>query len=324
MALRAILYRKGLFKTTDLDIPVISVGNLTMGGTGKTPMTVYLAELLRNENPVVVCRGYRGTTTNKVTVVSNDEGLLRDVAEVGDEAYLLANRLQGIPVVVGSSKSLAAEYAVTHLKPGLIIVDDGFQHLALSRDLNVVLFKVDTFLGNNRVFPGGDMREPLMALKRADCFVLNCVDDENRERAEAIKKALNKKFPEIQVFMTSYQPVGIVNQQGESLEMSAIRNRRYFGFCGLAEPLSFKKTLEKSEVQLTGFRAFPDHHAYSAKDLLNLTDMAGATGAEGLITTAKDMVKVRSSQLALPVISVSIELLPFEGFAAFVMGKISS
>ncbi|MFP3983944.1 MAG: tetraacyldisaccharide 4'-kinase, partial [Desulfurivibrionaceae bacterium] len=165
MNVRAALYHKNILKKTSLEVPVISVGNLTMGGTGKTPMAIYLAGLMRKKNPVVVSRGYHGTSTDKINVVSDGNSLLMGVREAGDESYLMARALPGIPVVTGRSKRLTAEYAVRHFNPGLVIVDDGFQHLGLARDLNMVMFKVDTLLGNNRVFPAGDMREPLKALE---------------------------------------------------------------------------------------------------------------------------------------------------------------
>ncbi len=322
MTLRAAFYRMGIFRTKRLDVPVISVGNLTMGGTGKTPMTIYLAGLLRDRDPVVVSRSYRGSASRKINVVSNRNGLLMDVETAGDEPCMLAGLLPGISVVTGPSKGIAAEYACRHLHPGLIIVDDGLQHLRLARDLNMVLFKVDMFFGNNRVFPGGDMREPLSALKRADCFVLNCVDDDNRSKAEAIERALEKKFPRTPIFKAAYRPVAVVGQNGRKLGLEEEGGRKYFGFCGLADPSSFKKILENTSIELTGFRAYPDHYDYSAKDLSKIEQAAEATGAEALITTEKDMVKIRG-KLTLPVVSVSMDLFPFEGLADFVRSKIN-
>ncbi len=323
MTLRAFLYRKGLFKKRHPGVPVISVGNLTMGGTGKTPMTVYLAELLREKNPVIVSRGYRGGSSDKINVVSDRDGLLMDAKEAGDESYLLADKLPGVPVVTGPNKRLAAEYAVIHFNPGLVIVDDGFQHLALRRDLDMVLFKVDSFLGNNRVFPGGDMREPLKALNRADCFVLNCVNEGNQARAKAIEKALEKRFPGIPVFTAAYRPTGIVDRNNGQLTVKEIRGKKYFGFCGLADPSYFQQIIENNGIELTGFQVYPDHHFYSEKDLQKITDAAESTGAEGLITTEKDMVKLRSGNLVLPVLNIPIELVPFEGFNDFIRKRIT-
>lgn len=323
MTLRSALYRKKIFKKTRLEVPVISVGNLTMGGAGKTPMTFYLAELLRERNPVIVSRGYHGTAAGKVNVVSDGEKMLMDVAEAGDEAYLLGKYLPEVPVVTGPGKGLAAEYAAGQFKPGVIIVDDGFQHLALERDLNMVLFKVDTFLGNNRVFPGGDMREPLKALRRADCFVLTCVDEKNRERARAIGKALQDKFPGIPVFNSAYLPAGVFDQEGRNLTVEEMKGKKYFGFCGLAAPSYFKRVLEDCGLELAGFQEYPDHHLYSDNDLQEITKAAESTGAAGLITTGKDMVKMQSMKPALPVFSISVELIPFEGLNDFILEKIS-
>ncbi|MFW5905942.1 MAG: tetraacyldisaccharide 4'-kinase [Desulfobia sp.] len=324
MNVRAALYHKNILKKTSLEVPVISVGNLTMGGTGKTPMAIYLAGLMRKKNPVVVSRGYHGTSTDKINVVSDGNSLLMGVREAGDESYLMARALPGIPVVTGRSKRLTAEYAVRHFNPGLVIVDDGFQHLGLARDLNMVMFKVDTLLGNNRVFPAGDMREPLKALERADCFVLNCVDDENRQKAEAIEKALNKRFPEIPVFKTAYRPTGVVDQNGRGSAVAEVKGKKCFGFCGLADPSYFQRVLEDSGMELAGVQTYPDHHFYSEKDLEEIAITAQAAGAELLVTTAKDMVKLQDCRSFLPVVSVQMELVPFEGLADFIRERISA
>ena len=187
MSLRAAWYKKGMLKSCKLGIPVVSIGNLTMGGTGKTQMVMYLAKLFADKKVAVVSRGYRSKGTEDINLVANGYEILLDVEDAGDEPYLIAESLPGVVVATGKERAVVGEYCEHVLECDLILLDDGFQHLKLQRDLDIVLFKVDSFLGNNRVFPGGDMRAPLAALHRADCSVLTCMDEDNRAKAEAIK-----------------------------------------------------------------------------------------------------------------------------------------
>ncbi|MFP3984190.1 MAG: tetraacyldisaccharide 4'-kinase, partial [Desulfurivibrionaceae bacterium] len=162
------------------------------------------------------------------------------------------------------------------------------------------------------------------ALERADCFVLNCVDDENRQKAEAIEKALNKRFPEIPVFKTAYRPTGVVDQNGRGSAVAEVKGKKCFGFCGLADPSYFQRVLEDSGMELAGVQTYPDHHFYSEKDLEEIAITAQAAGAELLVTTAKDMVKLQDCRSFLPVVSVQMELVPFEGLADFIRERISA
>ncbi|MBU0967535.1 MAG: tetraacyldisaccharide 4'-kinase [Proteobacteria bacterium] len=321
MSLRATLYRKGLLKQERLPVPVISVGNLTMGGTGKTPMVMYLARLLADKSPVIVSRGYGGKARERVNVVSDGRTVSLTASAAGDEPFYMAENLPGVPVLTSRNRVDGGQYAVEYLSAGAVILDDGFQHLGLWRDLNLALFKVDTFLGNNRVFPGGDMREPLKALERADCFVLTCVDEDNRDRAEAIKRALNKRFSAIPVFMTQFRPVSLVTADGSEIDL-ADGPASCFGFCGLANPQSFKRSLQLAGINLDGFQVFRDHTRYFKPEINFLHKQSRNSSAQAYITSEKDLVKFKDGQLAKPLYALRMEVVAEEDFDRFVLEKL--
>jgi tetraacyldisaccharide 4'-kinase len=278
-----------------------------MGGTGKTPVTIYLGQLLADMKPVIVSRGYKSKSTSEVHIVSDGNKIISDVEFSGDEPVLIAESLPGVPVLTSKKRSIAGQYAIDNFQAGIIVLDDGFQHLALSRDLNVVLFKVDSFLGNNRIFPGGDMREPLKALQRADCFMLTCVDEENRERALAIQKALAKRFPAIPTFLAAYQPSAIMDHSESMHDISS---------------LSTQRTLTRANIDIAGFKVFKDHHGYSGEELKELIRDAKKTGAQGLITTEKDMVKLKHMTCDFPLMALRMSVVPEEGFDRFVFNQL--
>ncbi|MEN8258172.1 MAG: tetraacyldisaccharide 4'-kinase [Thermodesulfobacteriota bacterium] len=324
MAMRASLYGKGIMSRHSLGVPVVSVGNLTMGGTGKTPMVIYLARLLDSYKVAIISRGYRGKACGKVNVVSNGSSVLLDAVQAGDEPYLMASLLPGVPVVTAKKRALAGFYGVEELGAEVVLLDDGFQHLAVDRDLDIVLFKVDSFLGNNRVFPGGDMREPLSALKRAHCFVLTCVDGENKERAEVLRQALSRRFPEAPVFFSEYKPSCLVDGKGKEYALSTLTGQRVNAFCGLAQPSYFEKSLEQADLTVENFSVYPDHHLYSAKQISALVDAGrGGTEIKALVTTEKDLVKVKEIGCDLPLYALRMDVVMEKGFDDFLFERLA-
>jgi tetraacyldisaccharide 4'-kinase len=322
MSLRAKWYKSGFFKSAKLGIPVISVGNLTMGGTGKTPMVIYLAKLFAGEKVAVVSRGYRSKSTEDINLVANDHELLLDVDQAGDEPYLIAELLPGTVVATGKKRALVGEYCEHVLECDLVLLDDGFQHLKLQRDLDIVLFKTDSFLGNNRVFPGGDMREPLAALQRADCFVLTCVDDDNRARAEAIQKALHKRFPDIPVFFGGYKPVYLENNLGSRILVEDLSGIKAAAFCGLAQPVYYQKSLAQTGVDVVFFKAFADHHVFSRRQLQSIEVKASKKQAEMLVVTEKDFVKLADYSGSLPLYKLHMEVIMDASFDEFILSGV--
>lgn len=316
MKKRAAWYRSGVMESVALSVPVISVGNLTMGGTGKTPMTIYVARCLlaAGYKPAIVSRGYGGKARQEVNLVSDGKRCLLDVVQAGDEPLLMAETLPGVVVVTGVKRAVAADFAVKELGADVIILDDGFQHMALQRDLDLVLFKAPGFLGSGRVFPGGELREPVEALSRAHACVITGIDQQNRPAAEDFKNYLEREFPGKPVFMAKYRFKALLDQNGESVGQEVLGQKLY-GFCGLAEPGGFLRTISELGGSLLGFSVFPDHYPYTATDLDNLVVSASEFECDALLTSEKDMVKLRELPCRLPIYALSVELDLPESFA---------
>lgn len=322
MTLRARWYRSGLLKSTKLGIPVVSIGNLTLGGTGKTPMVMYVAKLFAERKVAVVSRGYRSKSTDDINLVANDHEVLLDVEYAGDEPYLMAETLPGVVVATGKDRVVVGEYCEHVLGCELVILDDGFQHLKIRRDLDIVLFKVDSFLGNNRVFPGGDMREPLAALQRADCFVLTCTDDDNMDKANAIEEALLGRFPDIPVFKGGYVPLYLEDKAGVRVDVSDCKDMKIAGCCGLAQPIHYRKNLNNAGFELVFFKSYGDHHAFTKRQLAGVVAAAQKRGAEALVVTEKDFVKLREFPCALPLYALHMEVRMGQVFDDFVVAGV--
>ena len=315
MRLREYLYQKGTFKSTPFAVPVISVGNLTLGGTGKTPMVQYLARLLQENGyqPAIISRGYGGATKERINIVSDGKEIFLNADYVGDEPRMLAETLPGVFVLTGIVRKLPAAEAVK-IGADVLLLDDGFQHMAIRRDLDIVLFNTDKLAGNSRVFPGGDLREPINALKRCHAFVLTGTDEQNQERAETFKAVLNEKFPDKPVFFSRNTPTGLILQKtdGEKIPVQPeeLADQRCFAFCGIARPEGFKQTLNKLNIQPIALRALPDHFAYAAKTVRQLITEAQQAGATCFLCTEKDLVKLRNIDLKLPLYGVVMEAQP--------------
>jgi tetraacyldisaccharide 4'-kinase len=297
MRLREAGYRRGIFKSYQMDVPVISVGNLTMGGSGKTPMVQYLARLLQSQGfrPAIISRGYGGRAKGKINLVSDGSTLFLDAQLAGDEPRMLAETLPGVSVLTGIVRRLPAQQAVD-MGADVLLLDDGFQHLPIRRDINLVLFHTDRLAGNSRVFPGGDLREPVVALHRASHFVLTGTRPDNQERADRFADLLRVKFPRISVYCTGYEFDCLVELASSGMirpvATEPIASARYFGFCGIAHPESFRQSLAGQRGEIAGFLALDDHQRYTTTRVEKLMSEAKRVGATCLLTTEKDLVKL--------------------------------
>lgn len=326
MALRAWLYKTGFFRRHRLAARVISIGNLTMGGTGKTPMTMYIAGYLREKGKkvAIVSRGYGGRARNSVNVVSDGREICMTAVDSGDEPLLLAENLPGIPVLTGKKRAVTGQYAVEKFGIDTIVMDDGFQHLAVERDLDLVLFngrvsEPCNFLRSSRVLPGGDLREFPGALQRAHAFVITGWNESTADNIRFLKGLLGKRFPGKPVFTGKYRAVGLMNcTTGKTVDLHEAGSLAFYAFCGIADPGSFRRTIDDEHLKVTGFRAYSDHYAYNAPDFAALQKEAASTGAEAFLTTEKDFVKLRPLlDGPLPVFSLKVELDMDKEFEAF-------
>ena len=290
--LRLVAYGLGLLRTRHLPVPVLSVGNITLGGTGKTPAVVHIAELLlaQGRRPAIVSRGYGRADEASVLVVSDGRSVLTGSDQAGDEPSMLANRLAGVPVVVGKDRYYAGRTAIERFQPDLVVLDDGFQHVRLRRDLNIVLVDAADPFGNGKLFPAGILREPLSALKRAQVVVLNRADRSGD--LDGLRRTI-RRFTSALIVSGTYRPIDLVEiATGASRSLEVLQNASVTAFAGIARPESLEATLISLGAEIVGFRNYPDHHRYGHADIKVLIEDASRT-ASLLITTEKDAVKLK-------------------------------
>ena len=264
-------------------MPVVSIGNLTLGGTGKTPCVEWVARYFREREVqvAVVSRGY-GTETGR-----------------NDEAMVLEENLPDVPHLQDPDRVAAAERAVEELESELIVLDDGFQHRRLHRDLDVVLIDATSPPARDRLFPRGTLREPVGGLRRAGAVVLTRCDQVPTDEVEAIRAWLARRWPNTPVAATEHRPVELVGDEGLTSPVEQLAGKPVGAFCGIGNPAAFRKTLEGIGAVVANFRAFPDHHAYARADVEDLTCWAESLPPGAVIaTTQKDWVKLRLPALA--------------------------
>ena len=304
--LRNWLYDNDILSRTSVPCKVISIGNLTVGGTGKTPTVAMVAEeMSRNQFSVcVVSRGYKRTTKGTL-LVSNGTDVLAGADECGDEPFLLARSLNGIPVIVDENRVRGAQYAIQTFCPDVILLDDAFQHRRINRDVDVVLVDASAGFGNKWLLPAGPLREPLRALRRASVIIFTRV--EQNLKLPALKELIARSSS-APICAANHIPVVIKDLDGREISIEAIKGRKVFAFCGIGKPASFFSLLEQLGAELIDVRIFKDHHPYSAEDKKNLVGAAREGGAEMLITTEKDRVRLSPEYFSLPLWTLKIKM----------------
>jgi tetraacyldisaccharide 4'-kinase len=285
LRLRALLYRAGLIPSRRLPVPVISVGNVTLGGTGKTPMVAWLARFLigRGKRVAVLSRGYGGSSKGAIRIVSDGSRLLLTPEEAGDEPYLLAQSVPGLMVVIGADRYRAGLLALQELKPDLFILDDGFQHLRLKRDLNILLLDAEHPFANGKTLPAGFLREQPAACGRSDLVIYTrCGEGKHPDL-----------FPGKPSLCSRHTLLGLVPIEGGELRgFGGLESSRITAFSGIANPAAFFDMLEARGLRLTATLAFPDHTGYGEEELAALCRLKDASRSTLMITTEKDAVKL--------------------------------
>ena len=316
---RGWLYDTRLLKTGRLPCPVVSLGNVTVGGSGKTPLAelATLTLVALGAAPAVVSRGY-GRVTRGVQVVADRGGVRLGARAAGDEPLLLAERLPGIPVIVGENRFEAGRHAVEAHGASVIVLDDGYQNRTIAKTLEILVVSARAPWGNGRLFPRGQLREPLSSLRRSHLVVVTNPADE--EAVDAVTRTLRLHDSPAPVVTARYEPLEARRVgDGTRLPLSDLRGRRLLGFGGLASPRSFMETLRGIGVPLAGFAEFGDHHWYTDADLAEVARRARMAGAEGLITTEKDAARLREKALpGLPVWVLTVRMVLASGQAAWV------
>ncbi len=323
MKIRTWAYRNGYLTIKRLPCPVISIGNLCLGGTGKSPHVITISRWLKGQGlcPAVVSRGYGGRAGRGPMIVSDGNRVRVSPQDAGDEAVMMAQALPGVPVVVGSDRYADGRLAIESLGAQVIVLDDAFQHLALFRDIDLVLLPAHRFFGTQWVFPGGDLREPVSSISRATAILLTRTELLSRADQEIARYEVQRMAPRRPVFLSEMRAVRSISMGGESIRPDRLSREALFAFCGLGDPESFFATLEGLGYYLTGRVAFPDHYLYRPEDLEKLMKHARRQGATALVTTDKDRVKIEPiwyelaarDRAPIPIWVLEIEARPEEG-----------
>jgi tetraacyldisaccharide 4'-kinase len=298
---RVRLYRSGLLKSERVGAPVVSVGNLTAGGTGKTPLVEWAARALRREGlrACVLTRGYGRADEGRRVVASDGARVLAEVGECGDEPRLLAERLLGAAsVVCDRDRVAAARWAREALGAEVFVLDDGFQHMRIARDLDIVTLDATAPWGGGHLLPRGRLREPASGLARADCVVITraeLAEDLEGLRAEVGRVSGGRAA----VFTSRVRTVGLRRLSGGGGDAN-LESVRVGAFCAVGNPGAFFENLRRAGFELCYTRAFRDHHAYTRAEVEAVAREAAGRGAGALLTTAKDAVKLRGLDFALP------------------------
>ena len=306
-------YRWGVFPSRKLDCRVISVGNLTLGGTGKTPFVMMIAETLRGNGlkPAILSRGYGGKSNNPVNVVCDGKQTLLAPEWVGDEAVMMAEKLKNVPVITGPDRYQTGRYALEHFDIDTLVLDDGFQHLALDRDLDILLFDHFRPLGNGHLFPAGELREPAGETRRADMV---CFTHYSGGAINFVSRFLGS-VPQLKTHLRLDFIIRMDNE--EVLDAEILKNEPVAAFCGIAKPEGFRQILRDSQIQPKFFKSFPDHHPYTLQDIKELEARAIKEGAKFILLPEKDAVKLKDMKFTLPFFKVVIELEILEGRETF-------
>ncbi|MBT8372545.1 MAG: tetraacyldisaccharide 4'-kinase [Deltaproteobacteria bacterium] len=304
--LRESCYRQKIIPSRRLPCKVISVGNITVGGTGKTPMTMHVAAKIHQAgySVAIVSRGYKGRAERSGGIVSDGRTVYMDYGQSGDEPYMMACRLKDIPVIVGKKRFVAGMMAVSKFKPDVIVLDDGFQHLKLVRDVDLVLLDHKHPFGNSHLLPRGTLREPISSLARSTACILTGFRTSEPEAETRSMAAIKKYLPGSRLFASSHVPYCYTVPREDPTpfhefsefmaphDLGEIKNCKVFGFSGIARNDAFQQTVRDLGFNTAGYLEFSDHHDYSKEDLEIILHSARAAGAQRLITTEKDHVRI--------------------------------
>jgi tetraacyldisaccharide 4'-kinase len=327
-----MMYDAGWLREVRLPVPVISIGNLTVGGTGKTGLALMLAKLLQKKGirPALLNYGYRARLGKGPAVVSDGEHVLLDAEEAGDEAVLLGKSLPGVPVLIGKRRVESGALALQRFSPDALILDDGFQYWRLARDLNLVLINAAEPWGYNGLLPRGLLREHPAALKRASAVILTHSLRVTAERLQSLKADIERLIPRIPLFEANYapshlRPLGSEDQTGLNL----IKQSRIGVLTALGSPADFEQSIERlMPKEIVPYR-YPDHHLYRREDIRQTLQDATERGLDFLITTAKDAVKLESLNLEEPILSLyvmeaELQVQPAEAFERWVLDQLAT
>lgn len=277
VSFRNRLYDWGWLASTPLSVPVICLGNITAGGTGKTPMVIWICHYLQGHGLKValLSRGYKGDSHGD-----------------NDEMKLMGDTLDGVTMVVDADRVRGGRRAIEEHKAEILVLDDGYQHRRLKRDLDIVMIDCLCPFGYDRLLPRGLLREPIDQLRRADVVVLSRSDMIDKSQLNELKDRI-ERLCNGEVIMARHEPTGLYNAQGGKVALEKLKGKKVLAFCGIGNPPGFIATLEKLGARIVAKKFFPDHTKYDNNKLEKLHKAAQQCGADWLITTQKDWVKLK-------------------------------
>jgi len=295
--LRLLAYKKGLKKPCKVNAYVISIGNITTGGTGKTPVCVAIANYFSenlNKKTAILSRGYGGKLSNThVNTISDGENIFFSAHMSGDEPYWLAYNAQKTAVLTCKNRIEAAKTAIEKHQAEILILDDGFQHIKLHRDFNIMLIDGNLKFGNEKLLPQGPLREPISEISRADCILImnkRTLDKEAENKCFEFAGKLEEKFGK-KTYVCGFSPAGIYSlKENERL----ISPKKIYAFAGIGQPKFFFEYLQAEGFEPVKQRIFEDHHLYTQDDIKNIIAEAQKLGAQAIVTTEKDAVKIKA------------------------------
>lgn len=304
-------YRIGIRRQAQLACPVISVGNITSGGTGKTPMTLRLCEHLREQGlrVCVLSRGYHGAKERSAGIVSTETSVELSAAQAGDEAHMLAQLLPGVPVLVGKDRRVTGAIAIEQFRPDVIVLDDGMQFYQLCRDVEIVLVDAHRPFDNGWTFPRGLLREPPSHLGRADVVVITNSDRVSTSALDALHDVIDSFAPGVPIYEACTRGTwvrALDRQEHEPAE--SIRDLRVGTTCGLGNPDAFEDQVRQTGARIVYTKRFPDHYAPTMAEITKVISEARSAGARAIVVSDKDAVKLPPIMRPLPFVALAARI----------------
>ena len=286
--IRNMMYDKHWIQVSTFDKPIISIGNITTGGTGKTPLVIYLAQFFQKtgRRAGIISRGY-GRKSKGMIVVHDGKNIITDVDNAGDEPYLMACTLQQIPIIVCEDRCNGIQTLIDYYSIDVVLMDDGFQHRKVKRDFDIITISSNDSASNYYLLPLGRLREPLKNIKRAQMVIYTKTDNFLYQPSMSIIEKFYKNALEF-----SMEKFALMKVHQDGYKKTFPPEESVFAFCGIGEPESFFKSLDKFDIKLGGKRIFKDHQDYTSQIINELSNQVKASSCKSVITTEKDLVKL--------------------------------
>ena len=311
--LRLLVYKTGFLRAKHLPAHVISIGNITTGGTGKTPFVAMLATWAETHGfkVAILSRGYKGKRSNDSLVVSDGKTVLASVDDAGDEPVMLATTVSSVPVLISKKRYKIGSLALKLFNSELLLLDDGYQHLSLYRDVNILLVDAKRQFGNRSLLPLGPLREPIAQIKRADIIVITkCTDTHTGGK---LVDYFQNNFPDKSIFRSRYFPHQVIFPlAGTAHSPDILKGKNIMVFAGIAHPDDFLETVKRCGANIVHFKAFSDHHFFSAHEIKELVSRKKQSNVDFLLTTEKDWIRIDGkidTDLNIAILTIKIGLL---------------